>query len=256
MDAEGESIALDDAQQSRRSNLAAWAADDTDDSVVPTAETQFGGTAGTVDGTTVVAPAESPTFIAMREAAVSTAMLSSYEVWDISAGGAPVTRPDASMFVLNSSDELMLKDFPNVRLTYHTRGDLVRTYALSSIQRDNPGIGLRAIRDGLGYEDYGLKTHVDAQLHKPIISIATEHTGALTVGEFQWSFGNGGSGSSFGNILLWICNALSRTAPAYELSRNWNDRGGYHCGDCSVSCKWDGNNWLYHYKTIIRVFWY
>ena len=43
------------------------------------------------------------------------------------------------------------------------------------------------------------KEYVDAQRHKPIISIATEHTGALTADEFQWSFGNGGSGSNFGN---------------------------------------------------------
>ena len=35
--------------------------------------------------------------------------------------------------------------------------------------------------------------------HKPVITIATEHTGNLTDGEFQWSFGNGSQGSSFGN---------------------------------------------------------
>ena len=146
---EGEDIALDEIRDDPT---------DDDDSDLQTAETGFGGTAGTVDGTTVVAPAESPTFIAMREAAVSTAMLSSYEAWDNNAGGAPVTRPDARMFILNSSDELRLKDFPNVRLTYRTGGDLVRAYALSSIQRDNPSIGLRVIRDELGYENYGLKT--------------------------------------------------------------------------------------------------
>ena len=77
---EGEDIALDEIRDDPT---------DDDDSDLQTAETGFGGTAGTVDGTTVVAPAESPTFIAMREAAVSTAMLSSYEAWDNNAGGAP-----------------------------------------------------------------------------------------------------------------------------------------------------------------------
>ena len=98
------------------------------------------------------------------------------------------------------------------------------------------------------------KAYVDAQLHKPIISIATEHTGALTVDEFQWSFRNGGNGSNFGNCGYAMPSAgrLLRMS----LTVTGTIGGGYHCGDCSVSCKWDGNNWLYHYKTIIRVFWY
>ena len=60
-------------------------------------------------------------------------------------------------------------------------------------------------------EEYAKQTYVDSQdevsinehnidkRHKPVISIATEHTGALTVGTFQWSFGDGSQGSNFGN---------------------------------------------------------
>ena len=60
-------------------------------------------------------------------------------------------------------------------------------------------------------EEYAKQTYVDSQdevsinehnidkRHKPVISVATEHTGALTVGTFQWSFGDGSQGSNFGN---------------------------------------------------------
>ena len=60
-------------------------------------------------------------------------------------------------------------------------------------------------------EEYAKQTYVDSQdeasinehnidkRHKPVISIAMEHTGALTAGTFQWSFGDGGQGSNFGN---------------------------------------------------------
>ena len=60
-------------------------------------------------------------------------------------------------------------------------------------------------------EEYAKQTYVDSQdeasinehnidkRHKPVISITTEHTGALINGEFQWSFGDGGQGSNFGN---------------------------------------------------------
>ena len=60
-------------------------------------------------------------------------------------------------------------------------------------------------------EEYAKQTYVDSQdevsinehnidkRHKPVISVATEHTGALTAGTFQWSFGDGSQGSNFGN---------------------------------------------------------
>ena len=60
-------------------------------------------------------------------------------------------------------------------------------------------------------EGYAKQTYVDSQdevsinehnidkRHKPVISIATEHTGALTNDAFQWSFGNGSQGNSFAN---------------------------------------------------------
>ena len=118
-------------------------------------------------------------------------------------------------------------------------------------------------------EEYAKQVYVDDQdeasinehnidkRHKPIISIATGHTGALTAGTFQWSFGDGGQGSNFGNCGYAMPSAgrILRMSLAVTGTIGGGG-GGYHCGDCSVNCKWNGYIGLYRYKSIIRVFWY
>ena len=115
-------------------------------------------------------------------------------------------------------------------------------------------------------EEYAKQTYVDSQdevsinehnidkRHKPVISIATEHTGALTAGTFQWSFGDGSQGSNFGNCGYAMPSA--GRVLRMSLAVTGTIGGGYHCGDCPVNCKWYGYIGLYRYETIIRVFWY
>ena len=158
MDVGGEDIALDDAQIS----IAGAADDDDDDAVGTTAETSFGGIDDTTGATTNVTPAETPLMTSLEEEEIRKVVDTAYKKWNNDAAGPPLGGIHYDKFEWSPAGKygirarvLVLKDYPEVRIVSKT-GDIV--LALSSIANNkiNPdGTGVAAIRDAMGYKDYG-----------------------------------------------------------------------------------------------------
>ena len=133
-----EDIALDDVQSS-----SAEAADN-DDAVGITAETDFGG--GTID----VAPVETPLTLSLEEEKIRKVVDTAYKKWNDDSGGPPEGVIQYSKFRISPVGGLMLRDFPDLWLINKNTGE---PRALSTIAGKTGG--LAAIRDVMGYEDYG-----------------------------------------------------------------------------------------------------
>ena len=138
---EGEDIALDDVRSS-----SAEAADN-DDAVGITAETDFGGE------TTNVAPVD-PLTLSLQGQVRQTAIDTVYEKWSLNAGASPSGGKFSDNFVYTEKDGLRLKNYPNIRLINIFNDEPL---ALSTIARN---IGVKAVREELGFTEYGLKLSV------------------------------------------------------------------------------------------------
>ena len=138
-------IQLDDFQSS-----SAEAADN-DDAVGITAETDFGGGTGIQDGTQLdVAPTETPLTLSIEEEKILEDVDAAYKKWNDDSGGPPEGVIQYNNFRISPVGGLMLKGFPDLWLMNKNTGE---PRALSTIAGEAGG--LAAIRDVMGYEDYG-----------------------------------------------------------------------------------------------------
>ena len=136
---EGEDIALDDVQSS-----SAEAADN-DDAVGITAETDFGGETITL---------ADPLTLSLQGQVRQTAIDTVYKKWSLNAGASPSGGKFSDNFVYTEKGGLRLENYPNTRLI-NTFND--EPLALSTIAK---GIGVKAVREELGFSEYGLKLPV------------------------------------------------------------------------------------------------
>ena len=132
---EGEDIALDDVRDDRTYD---------DDSDFQTAETGFGG--GTIDA----APVDTPLTLSLEEEKIRKVVDTAYKKWNDDSGGPPEGVIQYSKFRISPVGGLMLRDFPDLWLINKNTGE---PRALSTIAGKTGG--LAAIRDVMGYEDYG-----------------------------------------------------------------------------------------------------
>ena len=133
---EGEDIALDDVRDDPTY--------DDDDSDLQTAETGFGG--GTIDA----APVDTPLTLSLEEEKIRKVVDTAYKKWNDDSGGPPEGVIQYSKFRISPVGGLMLRDFPDLWLINKNTGE---PRALSTIAGKTGG--LAAIRDVMGYEDYG-----------------------------------------------------------------------------------------------------
>ena len=159
---ESEDIALDDVQ----SSIDRPADNDN-------AETSFINTTEAADGIPETgipddeeAPDESPTMLALQEEEKRKVLDAAYGKWVNKAGppqkGIPYEAfkwSPAGRYGRSGAKVLVLKDYPDVRIV-DKRGREV--LALSSIAKE-PG-GLAAIRDAMGFNNYGLKPELSADV--------------------------------------------------------------------------------------------
>ena len=157
---EGEDIALDDVQVS----IDRPADNDND-------ETSFINTTEAADGIPETgipddeeAPDESPTMLALQEEEKRKVLDAAYGKWVNKAGppqkGIPYEAfkwSPAGRYGRSGAKVLVLKDYPDVRIV-DKRGREV--LALSSIAKEPDG--LAAIRDAMGFNNYGLKPELSA----------------------------------------------------------------------------------------------
>ena len=115
-----------------------------DDSDFQTAETRFGG--GTID----VAPVETPLTLSLEEEKIRKVVDTAYKKWNDDSGGPPEGVIQYNKFRISPVGGLMLKGFPDLWLMNKNTGE---PRALSTIAGEAGG--LAAIRDVMGYEDYG-----------------------------------------------------------------------------------------------------
>ena len=115
-----------------------------DDSDFQTAETRFGG--GTID----VAPVETPLTLSLEEEKIRKVVDTAYKKWNDDSGGPPEGVIQYNKFRISPVGGLMLKVFPDLWLMNKNTGE---PRALSTIAGEAGG--LAAIRDVMGYEDYG-----------------------------------------------------------------------------------------------------
>ena len=133
---EGEDIALDEIRDDPTY--------DDDDSDLQTAETGFGG--GTIDA----APVDTPLTLSLEEEKIRKVVDTAYKKWNDDSGGPPEGVIQYSKFRISPVGGLMLRDFPDLWLINKNTGE---PRALSTIA--GKAGGLAAIRDVMGYEDYG-----------------------------------------------------------------------------------------------------
>ena len=129
---EGEDIALDEIRDDPTY--------DDDDSDLQTAETGFGG--GTIDA----APVDTPLTLTLQGQLKQTAIDDAYNFWGTPDGGV---FPDK--FEYTKEGGLRLSTHSDIRLTNTYNNEAL---ALSTIARK---IGVKAVRDELGFAEYGLK---------------------------------------------------------------------------------------------------
>ena len=158
---EGEDIALDDVQDSVPGRSTD---DDAGDNVIPIAETDFGGTAETGIQDDEEVPYESQTMLDLQEEDKRKVLDAAYGKWVNKAGppqkGIPYDEfkwSPAGRYGRSGAKVLVLKDYPDVRIV-DKRGREV--LALSSIAKESDG--LAAIRDVMGFNNYGLKPELSA----------------------------------------------------------------------------------------------
>ena len=158
---EGEDIALDDVQDSVPGRSTD---DDAGDNVIPIAETDFGGTAETGIQDDEEVPYESQTMLDLQEEEKRKVLDAAYGKWVNKAGppqkGIPYDEfkwSPAGRYGRSGAKVLVLKDYPDVRIV-DKRGREV--LALSSIAKEPDG--LAAIRDVMGFNNYGLKPELSA----------------------------------------------------------------------------------------------
>ena len=158
---EGEDIALDDVQDSVPGRSTD---DDAGDNVIPIAETDFGGTAETGIQDDEEVPYESQTMLDLQEEEKRKVLDAAYGKWVNKAGppqkGIPYDEfkwSPAGRYGRSGAKVLVLKGYPDVRIV-DKRGREV--LALSSIAKEPDG--LAAIRDVMGFNNYGLKPELSA----------------------------------------------------------------------------------------------
>ena len=115
-----------------------------DDDGRQTVETEFGG--GTIDA----APAETPLKLTIEEEKIREAVDAAYKKWNDDSGGPPEGVIQYNKFRISPVGGVMLKGFPDLWLMNKNTGE---PRALSTIAGEAGG--LAAIRDVMGYEDYG-----------------------------------------------------------------------------------------------------
>ena len=134
MDVDGRGIELDEIRD-----------DSTyDDDDRQTVETEFGG--GTIDA----APVETPLKLTIKEEEIRKVVNTAYKKWNDDSGGPPEGVIQYNKFRISPVGGLMLKGFPDLWLMNKNTGE---PRALSTIAGEAGG--LAAIRDVMGYEDYG-----------------------------------------------------------------------------------------------------
>ena len=139
---EGEDIALDEIRDDPTYD---------DDSDLQTAETGFGGgtTAETLFGGETITPTD-PLTLSLEKEKIRKVVDTAYEKWNNNSGGPPEGAIQYNEFRISPVGGLMLKDFPDLWLMNKDTGE---PRALSTIA--GKAGGLAAIRDVMGYEDYG-----------------------------------------------------------------------------------------------------
>ena len=161
---EGESIALDDVQDSVPGRSTD---DDAGDNVIPIAETDFGGTAETGIPDDEEAPYESQTMLDQQEEEKRKVLNIAYkDKWNINANSPPqkgipydeFAWSPASRYGRSGARVLVLKAYPEVRVVGKSGREVL---ALSSIAKETGG--LTAIRDVMGFNNYGLKPELSAK---------------------------------------------------------------------------------------------
>ena len=140
---EGEDIALDEIRDDPTYD---------DDSDLQTAETGFGGgtAAETQLGGGTITPVD-PLTLSLQGQVRQTAIDTVYEKWSLNAGASPSGGKFSDNFVYTEKDGLRLKNYPNIRLINIFNDEPL---ALSTIARN---IGVKAVREELGFTEYGLK---------------------------------------------------------------------------------------------------
>ena len=130
-----------------------------DGSDFQTADTSFGGGTGIQDDER--APTETPLTLSLEGQLKQTAIDTLYNVW---ASGDKGISPEGGKFpdnfVYSKENGIRLKNFPDVRLTSTFKDEPL---SLSTIARN---IGVKAVRDELGFSNYGLKPSTKAEAAK------------------------------------------------------------------------------------------
>ena len=141
-----ENIPLGDVQSSSAEAAGAEPADD--DAVMTT---DFGGgmAAGTQLGGGMITPAD-PLTLSIKEERIRKVVDTAYKKWNGDSGGPPEGVIQYNKFRISPVGGLMLKGFPDLWLMNKNTGE---PRALSTIAGGTNG--LAAIRDVMGYEDYG-----------------------------------------------------------------------------------------------------
>ena len=161
---EGEDIALDDVQDSVPGRSTD---DDAGDNVIPIAETDFGGTAETGIPDDEEAPYESQTMLDLQEEKKRKVLNIAYkDKWNINANSPPqkgipydeFAWSPASRYGRSGARVLVLKAYPGVRVVGKSGREVL---ALASIAKETGG--LTAIRDVMGFNNYGLKPELSAK---------------------------------------------------------------------------------------------
>ena len=142
MDVDGVSFELTESQGG---GDAAGAGPADDDAVMIT---DFGGGTGIQDDER--APTETPLTLSQEEEKIRKVVDTAYKKWNGDSGGPPEGVIQYNKFRISPVGGLMLKGFPDLWLMNKNTGE---PRALSTIAGGTDG--LAAIRDVMGYEDYG-----------------------------------------------------------------------------------------------------
>ena len=143
MDVDGRGIELDEIRAGGDA-AGAGPADDDNNAVMTT---DLGG--GTQLGGGTIAPAD-PLTLSLQEERIRKVVDTAYKKWNGDSGGPPEGVIQYNKFRISPVGGLMLKGFPDLWLMNKNTGE---PRALSTIAGGTDG--LAAIRDVMGYEDYG-----------------------------------------------------------------------------------------------------
>ena len=184
---------------------------DGDNNAVVMATTDFGGIAGITGVTTDVTLAD-PLSLSLQGQVRQTAIDTVYKQWGLNAGGPPSGGRFPDNFVY-TKDGLRLKNYPNIRLTNIYNDEPL---ALSTIAR---GIGVKAIREELGFSEYGLKLPAEdttaARKANEDLSVISTEVGTVELQDLGATAGK--ASSIVGTMETTFSDAPEQSLPLREI---------------------------------------